>query len=30
MKTLKNGQKQVVKLDRYCKNAERRFHQQNA
>ena len=28
MKTLKNGQKQAIKFDRYCKNAKHRFHQQ--
>ena len=27
MKTLKNGQKQAIKFDRYCKNAKHRFHQ---
>ena len=28
MKTLKNGQKQAIKFDRYCKNAKHRFHLQ--
>ena len=28
MKTLKNGQKQAIKFDRWCKNAKHRFHQQ--
>ena len=27
MKTLKNGQKQAIKFDRYSKNATHRFHQ---
>ena len=27
MKTLKNGQKQAFKFDRYCKNDKHKFHQ---
>ena len=29
IKTFKNGQKEAIKFDCYCKNAVHRFHQQN-
>ena len=29
MKTLKNRQKQAIKFDRKCKNAEHKFYKQN-